>query len=126
DYLKHFVTICDFDAHLRAALCLSYSVGKERAVRLRRSRRKDRWEMRSLLERVKAPEHTDLPSPVVIVTPPIPISIFTDRSRSLIHWFSVGFVCACIAGAIVLFAEIIDIRATEAVPPAEFGLLFRP
>jgi hypothetical protein len=99
---------------------------KEHAVRLRRNRRKERWEMRSLLERVKAPEHADLPSPVVIVTPPIPISIPTNRSRGLIHWFSVGFACACIAGAIALFAEMVDIRATEAAPPAAFGLLFRP
>jgi hypothetical protein len=95
---------------------------KEHTVR---SRRKERWEMRSLLERVKAPEHTDLPSPV-IVTPPIPISIPTGCSRSLIRWFSVGFACACIAGAIALLAEIIDIRATEAAPPAAFGLPFRP
>jgi hypothetical protein len=82
--------------------------------------------MRSLLERVKAAEHTDLPSPVGIVTPPIPVSKRTDRLRSLIHWFSVGFACACIAGAIALFAAIIDIRATEAAPPTAFGLLFRP
>jgi hypothetical protein len=98
---------------------------KEHAVWSRR-RRKESWEMRSLLERVKAPEHTDLPSPVVIVTPPRSIRIRTNRSRGLIHWFSVGFACACIAGAIVLFAEIIDIRATEAAPPVAFGLLFRP
>jgi hypothetical protein len=27
DYMKHLVTICDFDAHRRAALYLYYSVG---------------------------------------------------------------------------------------------------
>src|SRR5215475_13343107 len=103
--MKHLVPICDFDAHRQAALCLSYAVGKEHAVWWRRSRRGQKWEVRSLLERLNALEHTDFSSPVETASPTIPTSIPADFSRSLIHWFSVGFVCACLAGGIALLAQ---------------------
>jgi hypothetical protein len=69
-------------------------------------------------ERLKALEHTDIPSATVTAGPAVPTLVAADRSRSLIRWFSIGFACACIAGSIALLAEVTDIRATEAAPPA--------
>ena len=102
---------------------MPYLVDKEHAVWSRRSGRKEKWEMRSLVERLEALEHEDLPGSF---TPIIPTSIPADRPRRLVRWFSVGFACACIAAAISLLAEMIDIRATEAQPPTALGLSFRP
>jgi hypothetical protein len=91
---------------------------KEHAVWLKRSRRGEKWEMRSLMERLEALEHTDFSSPIATASETLPPSIAADRSRRLIRWFSVGFACACIAGGIALIAEMTDIGATEAPPPA--------
>jgi len=99
---------------------------KEHAVRSRRNRRKEKWEMRALVERLRALEDTDLPSSIGTVTPAIPTSIPADRPRRLVHWFSVGFACACIAGGIALLAELIDVRANETAPPVALGFPFRP
>jgi hypothetical protein len=87
-------------------------------VRWRRSRRGEKWEIRSLVERLKALEHTDLPSPAATTGPVVPTSVAAGRSRSLIRWFSIGFACACVAGGIALLAAATDSRATEAAPPA--------
>jgi hypothetical protein len=81
--------------------------------------------MRTLVERLKALEDNDLPSPVATVTPRIPASIPAESSRRLVRWFSVGFACACIAGGIALLAEMIDLRANETPPPAALGMPFR-
>jgi len=74
------------------------------------------------MERLNALEHTDLLSPVATASPAVPTSIPADWSRSLLHWFSVGFVCACIAGGIALLAEMTDNGATEDAPSAELNL----
>jgi hypothetical protein len=95
---------------------------KELAVWLWKRRRGEKWEMRSLMERLNALENTDLLSPVVTASPTVPTSIPADWSRSLIHWFSVGFVCACIAGGIALLAEMTDTGVTEDAPPAALDL----
>ena len=91
-------------------------------MRSRSGRHKEKWEIRSLVERLEALEHTDLPSPVVTVAPRIPTPIPADFPRRLVSWFSVGFACACIAGGIVLLADMIDIRANEAALSAALGL----
>lgn len=83
-----------------------------------RRRRGEKWDVRSLVARLNALEHTDFASPTVTTSPTIPTSVPADWSRSLVRWFSVGFVCACIAGGIALLAEMTDIRVTEATPPA--------
>jgi hypothetical protein len=125
--MKYLVPICDLDAHPRTALCLSYALeNKEHAVRSRRNRRAGKSEMRSLVERLKALEHTDLPSPIVTANSTISTSIPFNSSRSLIRWFGVGFACACIAGGIALLAEMTDIEATEATPAATALDLSRP
>jgi hypothetical protein len=97
-------------------------------VRWRRRRRGEKSEIRSLVERLKALEHTDLPSPAAAAGPAVPTSIAAGRSRSLIRWFSIGFACACIAGGIALLAAVTDSRATEAEPPVApaLGLLQQP
>jgi hypothetical protein len=74
---------------------------RERAVWWRRSRRGEKWEIRSLVERLKALEHTDLPIPTSTASR----AVAADRARTLIHWFSIGFACACIAGGIALLAK---------------------
>ena len=84
--------------------CLMLSE-REHAVRWRRSRRGEKWEIRSLVERLKALEHTDLPIPTSTASRAVPTSVAADRSRTLIHWFSIGFACACIAGGIALLAK---------------------
>ena len=105
--------------------CLVLS-NKEWAVWLKRRRRGEKWEMRSLMERLEALEHTDFSSPIVAANETLPPSIPADRSRRLIRWFSVGFVCACIAGGIALLAEMTDIGATEAAPPTALDGLAQP
>ena len=74
---------------------------REHAVRWRKSRPGVKWEIRSLVERLKAFEHTDLPIPTSTASR----AVAADRSRTLIHWFSIGFACACIAGGIALLAK---------------------
>ena len=96
---------------------------KEQAVRSTSGRRKEKWEIRSLVEHLEALEHTDLLSPVVTVAPTIPTPNPADRPRRLVSWLSIGFACACIAGGIVLLADMIDIRANEAAFSAALGLL---
>src|SRR5262249_7414754 len=93
-------------------------LNKELAVWWKRSRRGEKWEMRSLMERLKALEHTDFSNPIATASPTIPASIPAERSRVLLRWFSVGFACACIAGGIALLAEMTDIGATEGPPTA--------
>src|SRR5262249_4994190 len=61
---------------------------REHAVRWRRSRRGEKWEIRSLVERLKALEHTDLPIPTSTASRAVPTSVAADRSRTLIHWFN--------------------------------------
>ena len=85
---------------------------------LKRRTRGDKWEMRSLMERLNALEHTDFSSPIGTESQTLPTSMPADRSRRLIRWFSVGFACACIAGGIALIAAMTDIGETEAAPPA--------
>lgn len=85
---------------------------------LRRRRREEKWEVRSLVERLNALEQEDFSDSVLTTSPAIPTTLPADWSRSLIRWFSVGFACACIAGGIALIAEMSDIRVTEATPPA--------
>ena len=80
--------------------CLMLS-DKEHAVRWRRSRRGEKSQIRTLVERLKALEHTDLPIPTSTASR----AVAADRSRTLIHWFSIGFACACIAGGIALLAK---------------------
>ena len=94
-------------------------------MRWRRSRRGEKSQIRTLVERLKALEHTDLPSPAATAGPPVPTSVAAGRSRSLIGWFSIGFACAFMAGGIALLAAVTDSRATEAAPPAApaLGLL---
>lgn len=102
---------------------------KEHAVRWwKRSRRGEKWEIRSLVERLKALEHTDLPIPAVTAAPAVPISVAAGGSRHLIRWFSIGLACACIAGGIAVLETVTDTRATEAVPPVApaSGLPSRP
>jgi hypothetical protein len=123
--MKYLVHICDLDAHRQAALCRPYAVGEEQAVRWWRRRRGEKWEMRSLVERLNALEHTDFSDLIVTASPTNPASVPADWSRSLIRWFSVGFVCACIAGGIALIAEMSDIR-TEATPPAALSVPAHP
>lgn len=71
-----------------------------------------------MLDRLEALEHTDFSGPIETANPTLPSTVPADDPRRLIHWFSVGFVCACIAGGIALLAERTDIRETVAAPPA--------
>ena len=82
--------------------CLLLS-DREHAVRWTKSRRREKWEIRSLVERLKALEHTDFPISTLTASRAVPSSV--DRSRTLIHWFSIGFACACIAGGIAMHAN---------------------
>jgi hypothetical protein len=97
-------------------------------VRWRKSKRGENSEIRSLVERLKALEHTDFPSPAVTAAPAVPTCVAAGRSRSLMRWFSIGFACACIAGGIALLAAVTDTRATEAALPTApaLGLPSRP
>jgi len=46
------------------------------------------------MERLKAVEHSDCPSPAATDGGAVPTTVAAGRSRGLIHWFSIGFACA--------------------------------
>src|SRR5262245_30363065 len=90
--------------------CLLLS-DREHAVRWRKSRRGEKWEIRSLVERLRHSNTRICPSPP---RPPAERLPPTDRGP-LIQWFSIGFACACIAGSIAPLAKCDGSRATSRI-----------
>src|SRR5262249_26360921 len=96
--------------------CLLLS-DREHAVRWRKSRRGEKWEIRSLVERLRHSNTRIFPSPPRPPAERFPPRLPLTARGPLIHWFRIGFACACITGGAVT-----EIRATEAAPPAALGL----
>lgn len=83
----------------------------------RRSRRGEKSEIRSLVERLNALEHIEFPSHTVTAAPAVAASVPAGRSRRLIRWFGIGIACTCIAGGTALLAAVAEMR-TDAAPLA--------
>ena len=87
-------------------------------MRWRRSRRGQKSEIRSLMERLNDLECTNFVGSPVTAEPVVSTVVGIDRPWGVIVWFGIGFACACIAGGIALFAAVTETRAKEAEPGA--------
>ena len=103
--MKYLEPICDLNAHHQAALYLSSAVGWGACVRWKKSRPGEKWEIRSLVECLRHSNRRIFPSPPRPPAERFPPRLPLTARGPLIHWFSVGFACACIAGGIALLAK---------------------
>jgi len=65
--------------------------------------------------RLEALEQTDRPGLGAIAGRAVATTAAAGRSRSLIRWFSLGFLCACIGGG-VAFLALLLVRPADAKP----------
>jgi len=82
-----------------------------------RSSRRERRRTGSLLERLAALEVSTVARPAVTIGRVRPGAVGDARSLGLIGWFSIGFACACMGGAVALMALLL-------VHPAQAGQSF--
>jgi hypothetical protein len=78
-----------------------------------RSSRRERSRTGSLLERLGALEASTVAHPAVTIGRVRPGAVGDARSLGLIGWFSIGFACACMGGAVALLALLL-VRPAQA------------
>jgi hypothetical protein len=86
-------------------------------MRSRTSSRRERSEIGSLMERLKALEDSlDFSGPGVASVRAVPTTVALRRSPSLIRWFSLGFACSLLGGGGIAILMSLVIHTAQAKP----------